>query len=109
MEDKASPQGAQQDALVKISAFLMLSHAESCVLTARPKHLLHGGRRSPHTFGCNNSFSSGIMGCFRRPLTLCSLSTEVDQTSGSDQGQISSFAVAPPAGRWRDSDDSVQG
>lgn len=40
------PQGAQQDLLVKISVLLILSHSESCVPTARPEHLLHGGRRS---------------------------------------------------------------
>lgn len=75
MEDRASPQGAQQDALVKISTLLMLSHAESCVLTARLKHLLHSGRRSRHPFGWNKRFSSKIMGGFRR---LCPLSAEAE-------------------------------
>lgn len=94
VEDRASPQGAQQDVLVKMSTLLMLSHAETCVLTARPKHLLHS-RRLHHTFRWNKSFSSGIMGCFMRPLLLCSLSLWAKH-----QGQIFSSAVVPTPGKW---------
>lgn len=72
MEHRASPQGAQQDALVKISTLLMLSHAESCVLTARLKHLLHGGRRSRHPFGWNKRFSSKNYGRFQEAVSSVS-------------------------------------
>lgn len=108
MEDRASPQGAQQDVLVKISTLLMLSHAETCVLTARPKHLLHSGRRLHHTFGWNKSFSSGIMRCFRRPLLLCSLSAEVEPDIIVRSSALLLLHLQAD-GCKKDSDDSAQG
>lgn len=107
MEDRASPQGAQQDVLVKISTLLMLSHAETCMLTARLKHLLHS-RRLHHTFGWNKSFSSGIMGCFMRPLSLCSLSAEVEPGIRVRSSALLLFQLQ--ANAWKkDSVDASQG